>query len=264
MQHRGAQGQASTARSSSSAASSCSESILAILDATIVNVAIPTLGAEFRTSISTIQWVMTAYLLAFASVIPLTAGRATASARSASGSRRSRSSWLGPRWRRGAWSIDVADRLPRRPGRRRAGLIMPVGQTILAHAAGPRAHRARDERRRHPDAARADRRAGDRRRDRRRGELALDLLRQPARRRRRARRWPGGCSRTPRRGAISGSTCAGSLLLSPGIAIFVYGLSEIGSAGASRRTALALIGDRRRRLVARLRRGTRGARGAAR
>jgi MFS family permease len=45
--------------------------ILAILDATIVNVAIPTLGTDLGTSISTIQWVMTGYLLAFASVIPL-------------------------------------------------------------------------------------------------------------------------------------------------------------------------------------------------
>src|ERR671937_2808053 len=46
--------------------------IMAILDATIVNVAIPTLGRDLHTSISTIQWVMTGYLLAFASVIPLT------------------------------------------------------------------------------------------------------------------------------------------------------------------------------------------------
>src|SRR5438067_13890226 len=46
--------------------------IMAILDATIVNVAIPTLGRDFQSSISTIQWVMTGYLLAFASVIPLT------------------------------------------------------------------------------------------------------------------------------------------------------------------------------------------------
>src|SRR6266496_3807422 len=46
--------------------------IMAVLDATIVNVAIPTLGRDFHTSISTIQWVMTGYLLAFASVIPLT------------------------------------------------------------------------------------------------------------------------------------------------------------------------------------------------
>src|SRR5437868_5667887 len=43
-----------------------------ILDATIVNVAIPTLGRDYHTSLSTIQWVMTGYLLAFASVIPLT------------------------------------------------------------------------------------------------------------------------------------------------------------------------------------------------
>src|SRR5436305_6919523 len=46
--------------------------IMTILDATIVNVALPTLGRDFHTSISTIQWVPTVYLLAFASVIPLT------------------------------------------------------------------------------------------------------------------------------------------------------------------------------------------------
>src|SRR5438034_11337706 len=46
--------------------------IMTILDATIVNVALPTLGRDFRTSITTIQWVPTIYLLAFASVIPLT------------------------------------------------------------------------------------------------------------------------------------------------------------------------------------------------
>src|SRR6266567_2056115 len=51
--------------------------IMAILDATIVNVAIPTLGSDFHTSIATIQWVLTGYLLALASVIPLT-GWATA------------------------------------------------------------------------------------------------------------------------------------------------------------------------------------------
>jgi MFS family permease len=46
--------------------------LLAILDATIVNVAIPTLGRDLHASVSTIQWVMTAYLLAFASAIPVT------------------------------------------------------------------------------------------------------------------------------------------------------------------------------------------------
>src|SRR5919201_6524873 len=46
--------------------------IMTILDATIVNVALATLGRDFETSISTVQWVATIYLLAFASVIPLT------------------------------------------------------------------------------------------------------------------------------------------------------------------------------------------------
>ena len=111
--------------------------IMAILDATIVNVAIPTLGAEFHTSISTIQWVMTAYLLALASTIPV-------------------SGWAGARFgTKPVWiaslalftlgsclagaapSIDllIASRVIQGAA---AGLIMPVGQTILLHAAGPR------------------------------------------------------------------------------------------------------------------------------
>jgi EmrB/QacA subfamily drug resistance transporter len=111
--------------------------IMAILDATIVNVAIPTLGAEFHTSISAIQWVMTAYLLALASTIPV-------------------SGWAGARFgTKPVWiaslalftlgsclagaapSIDllIASRVIQGAA---AGLIMPVGQTILLHAAGPR------------------------------------------------------------------------------------------------------------------------------
>ena len=46
--------------------------IMTILDATIVNVALPSLGADLHTSIPVIQWVPTVYLLAFAAVIPLT------------------------------------------------------------------------------------------------------------------------------------------------------------------------------------------------
>jgi len=46
--------------------------IMTVLDLTIVNVAVPTIGRELGTSISSIQWVMTGYMLAFASVIPLT------------------------------------------------------------------------------------------------------------------------------------------------------------------------------------------------
>src|SRR6201991_1619140 len=46
--------------------------IMSILDTTIVNVAIDTLGRELHSSLSTIQWVATGYLLALATVIPLT------------------------------------------------------------------------------------------------------------------------------------------------------------------------------------------------
>jgi MFS family permease len=45
--------------------------IMTILDTTIVNVAIHTLGRDFDVSVATIQWVATAYLLALALVIPL-------------------------------------------------------------------------------------------------------------------------------------------------------------------------------------------------
>jgi EmrB/QacA subfamily drug resistance transporter len=43
-----------------------------LFDTTITNVAIDTLVREFNTSVSTIQWVMTSYLLALGMVIPIT------------------------------------------------------------------------------------------------------------------------------------------------------------------------------------------------
>ena len=110
--------------------------IMAILDATIVNVAVPTLGRDFGTSISTIQWVMTGYLLAFASVIPVTGWL---SARFGA-----KQVWIaalvgfmaGSALAGAAWSIDalIVFRLLQGAA---AGLLMPVGQTILAQAAGP-------------------------------------------------------------------------------------------------------------------------------
>src|SRR5436309_5940597 len=111
--------------------------IMSILDATIVNVAVPTLGRRFHASISSIQWVMTAYLLAFATVIPL-------------------SGWLSRRFGAtrvwigalavfmagsvlagSSWSLGtlVLFRVVQGVG---GGLIMPVGQAILARAAGPK------------------------------------------------------------------------------------------------------------------------------
>ena len=111
-------------------------SIMTILDATIVNVALATLGREFGTSISTIQWVSTIYLLAFASVIPLTGW-----ASERFGAKRV---WLaslglfmaGSLLSGLAWSIGalIAFRAVQGVG---GGMIMPLGQSILAQKAGP-------------------------------------------------------------------------------------------------------------------------------
>src|SRR4051795_7136980 len=46
--------------------------VMSILDTTVVNVAINTLAVDFRTDLPTIQWVVTGYTLALATVIPLT------------------------------------------------------------------------------------------------------------------------------------------------------------------------------------------------
>jgi MFS family permease len=47
-------------------------SIMSILDTTIVNVALETLGRELHATISQIQWVVTGYMLSLAAVIPST------------------------------------------------------------------------------------------------------------------------------------------------------------------------------------------------
>src|SRR5258707_1749173 len=44
---------------------------MVILDTTVVNVALPTVGRVFATDISLLQWVIGAYMLAQAAVIPL-------------------------------------------------------------------------------------------------------------------------------------------------------------------------------------------------
>jgi EmrB/QacA subfamily drug resistance transporter len=110
--------------------------IMTILDATITNVALPTLGRDFHTSIATIQWVPTAYMLAFASVIPLTGW--------ASERFGAKPLWLtslatfilGSLLAGLSWSIGalIAFRVLQGIG---GGMIMPLGQTILAQQAGP-------------------------------------------------------------------------------------------------------------------------------
>jgi EmrB/QacA subfamily drug resistance transporter len=110
--------------------------VMTVIDLTVVNVAIPTLGRTFATSISSIQWVATAYMLAFAGVIPLTGW-----ASERFGAKRV---WiaslllflLGSALAGAAWSLEslIAFRVVQGVG---AGMILPIGQTILAQAAGP-------------------------------------------------------------------------------------------------------------------------------
>jgi len=110
--------------------------IMTVLDLTVVNVAIPTLGSDLGASIPAIQWVLTGYMLAFATVIPLTGWAAERF-----GAKRV---WLtalllflaGSALAGAAWSIGslIAFRVLQGLG---AGMILPIGQTILAQAAGP-------------------------------------------------------------------------------------------------------------------------------
>jgi EmrB/QacA subfamily drug resistance transporter len=110
--------------------------IMTVLDLTIVNVAVPTLGGDLHASIPAIQWVLTGYMLAFAAVIPLTGWAAERF-----GAKRV---WLaalglflaGSVLAGAAWSVGslIAFRVLQGLG---AGMILPVGQAILAQAAGP-------------------------------------------------------------------------------------------------------------------------------
>jgi EmrB/QacA subfamily drug resistance transporter len=110
--------------------------IMTVLDLTVVNVAIPTFGSDLRASIPAVQWVLTGYMLAFATVIPLTGWAAERF-----GAKRV---WLaalglflgGSVLAAAAWSVGslIAFRVVQGLG---AGMILPVGQTILAQAAGP-------------------------------------------------------------------------------------------------------------------------------
>jgi DHA2 family multidrug resistance protein len=47
--------------------------VMAMLDSSIVNVSIPTIMADFGSNVADIEWVVTAYMLAFAVLMPLTA-----------------------------------------------------------------------------------------------------------------------------------------------------------------------------------------------
>jgi EmrB/QacA subfamily drug resistance transporter len=110
--------------------------IMAILDTTIVAVALDTLARDFKVSVDTIQWVTTGYLLSLAVVIPLSGWGVhrfgakpvymTSLALFVIGSAACGFAWS-------ATSL-IAFRVLQGFG---GGMIMPVGQTIMARTAGP-------------------------------------------------------------------------------------------------------------------------------
>jgi EmrB/QacA subfamily drug resistance transporter len=110
--------------------------IMTILDTTIVNVALDTLGRDLHSTIGQIQWIVTGYLLALAAVIPV-------------------SGWAARRF--GAKRVYVISIVLFTAGSALCGLAttttslvlfrvlqgvgggmtMPIGQMIVAHVAGP-------------------------------------------------------------------------------------------------------------------------------
>lgn len=110
--------------------------VMTILDSTVVNVAITTLGRDFHTSLATIQWVLTGYLLALSMTIPVTGWAVRRFG--------DRTIWItslvlfvaGSALCGAAWSVAslIAFRTIQGIG---GGMLMPVGQTMLARAAGP-------------------------------------------------------------------------------------------------------------------------------
>src|SRR5215208_6958153 len=110
--------------------------IMSILDTTVVNVAINTLSRDFDTPLSTIQWIVTGYTLALATVIPVTGWAADRF-----GTKRlymiSIGLFLCGSILSGlAWSAEslIAFRVLQGLG---GGMLMPAGMTILTRAAGP-------------------------------------------------------------------------------------------------------------------------------
>ena len=111
--------------------------IMAVLDTTIVNVALDTVSRELHSPLSSIQWVSTGYLLSLAAVIPL-------------------SGWLTERFgSKRTWIASIAVfalgsalcALATSAGELIAfrilqglggGMLMPVGFTLIAQSAGPR------------------------------------------------------------------------------------------------------------------------------
>jgi EmrB/QacA subfamily drug resistance transporter len=111
--------------------------IMAVLDTTIVNVALDTLSRDLHAPLGTIQWISTGYLLSLAAVIPL-------------------SGWITERFgSKRTWMASIAlfaigsglCALATSPGELiffrvlqglGGGMLLPVGFTLVAQSAGPR------------------------------------------------------------------------------------------------------------------------------
>ncbi|WP_354698474.1 hypothetical protein DSM112329_04156 [Paraconexibacter sp. AEG42_29] len=112
-------------------------SIMSILDTTIVNVALQTLGRELDSTLADIQWVVTGYMLALAAVIPLTGWTARRL-----GAKRvyvttlilftASSALCGLAWSTGSL---IAFRVLQGAA---GGMLLPIGQLMMAEAAGPK------------------------------------------------------------------------------------------------------------------------------
>ncbi|HEX4518417.1 MAG TPA: DHA2 family efflux MFS transporter permease subunit [Gaiellaceae bacterium] len=111
--------------------------IMSILDTTIVNVALRTLGHDLNAPLASVQWVLTGYMLALAAVIPITGWAA----------RR-----FGPRnvyllslvlFTAGSMLCGIADSVGELTFFRvlqgiGGGMLLPIGQLMMASAAGPK------------------------------------------------------------------------------------------------------------------------------
>src|SRR5271166_6127865 len=111
--------------------------IMSILDTTIVNVALRTLGHDLHSSIAQIQWVVTGYLLSLAAVIPITGWAARRF-----GAKRVYMTSL-VLFTLGSALCAVATSTPELVLFRvlqgaGGGMIMPVAQLIMAQVAGPK------------------------------------------------------------------------------------------------------------------------------
>ena len=111
--------------------------IMSILDTTIVNVALRTLGHDLHATISEIQWVVTGYLLSLAAVIPVTgwAARRFGAKRVYLVSLVLFTAGSGLCAVAASTTSLVFFRVLQGAG---GGMIMPVGQLIMAQVAGPK------------------------------------------------------------------------------------------------------------------------------